>query len=328
MDTIWRPMGTDDAAGLATLLAAAEAVDEFGEHYDEDDVREHFMADTIDLEHDTRVAVRNGTIVACGAVVGQVVMREVHTVWCSGVVDPGHRRQGIGRELLTWQLARAEELHRARFGGAPASLGIDIGEHHEGRRALARELGLEPVRHWFEMNRTLDGAVPDVVAPDGITIEPFAWDRDDEVRRAHNVAFRGHYGSTERTPQEWKSWFTGSKAFRPDLSVLALDHQGDVGGYALAYVYVADNVASGRNEVFLGQIGTLPSCRSTGAGRALLAAALAAWKAAGIDAASLGVDSENGTGALGLYERAGFAVTKRSSSWARQLGALTASDAT
>ncbi len=111
-------MGTDDAAGLATLLAAAEAVDEFGEHYDEDDVREHFMADTIDLEHDTRVAVRDGTIVACGAVVGQVVMREVHTVWCSGVVDPGHRRQGIGRELLTWQLARAEELHRARFGGA------------------------------------------------------------------------------------------------------------------------------------------------------------------------------------------------------------------
>ncbi|MEJ7719290.1 MAG: GNAT family N-acetyltransferase [Ilumatobacteraceae bacterium] len=91
---------------------------------------------------------------------------------------------------------------------------------------------------------------------------------------------------------------------------------------------MADNVASGRNEVFLGQIGTLPSCRSTGAGRALLAAALAAWKAAGIDAASLGVDSENGTGALGLYERAGFAVTKRSSSWARQLGALTASDAT
>lgn len=72
-------MGTDDAASLATLLAAAEAVDEFGEHYDEDDVREHFMADTIDLEHDTRVAVRDGTIVACGAVVGQVVMREVHT---------------------------------------------------------------------------------------------------------------------------------------------------------------------------------------------------------------------------------------------------------
>jgi ribosomal protein S18 acetylase RimI-like enzyme len=36
-----------------------------------------------------------------------------------------------------------------------------------------------------------------------------------------------------------------------------------------------------------------------------------AFRAAGMEAASLGVDAENPTGAVGLYERLGFAVNRR-----------------
>jgi len=86
-------------------------------------------------------------------------------------------------------------------------------------------------------------------------------------------------------------------------------------------VYEADVESTGRRQVWLGQIGTLPDHRGKGVGRALLAAALRTWAAAGHEEAWLGVDSANGTGALGLYERAGFSVQRRSTSWARRLPA-------
>ena len=67
--------------------------------------------------------------------------------------------------------------------------------------------------------------------------------------------------------------FTGQRAFRPDLSVVALE-DGAVVGYALAYVYEADPLANGYDEVHLGQIGVLPSARGRGLASAAIAAVL------------------------------------------------------
>jgi mycothiol synthase len=38
---------------------------------------------------------------------------------------------------------------------------------------------------------------------------------------------------------------------------------------------------------------------------------MAAFRAGGMDTASLGVDTENPTGAVGIYERVGFVVNRR-----------------
>ncbi|MGQ4819407.1 hypothetical protein ACQ1ZK_20185, partial [Enterococcus faecium] len=83
---------------------------------------------------------------------------------------------------------------------------------------------------------------------------PFSWDRDDEVRRAHNAAFTQHHGSSERDPAAGRALFTGQRAFRPDLSVLAVE-AGVVQGYVLSYVFESDTAARGYREVGLGQIG-------------------------------------------------------------------------
>lgn len=157
----------------------------------------------------------------------------------------------------------------------------------------------------------------------GVRIETYDTGRDEEVRQAHNTAFSGHFGSTERDHEEWKGYFTGARAFRPDLSLLAVtdDQDAAIAGYLLTYVYEVDVVATGRREVYIGQIGTLPSLRGRGVGSALLATGLTNWSAAGHQEAYLGVDAANETGALGLYERAGFAVHKRSTSWGRRISA-------
>lgn len=193
---------------------------------------------------------------------------------------------------------------------------------------LARSEDLTEVRFWFDMVRSLehpDPPLPPVQPVLRVRIEPYDSGRDEEVRLAHNIAFNGHFGSTERDPEEWRGYFTGSRAFRPELSLLAVadDSDAEVAGYLLAYVFEADVAASGRREVYVGQIGTLPDYRGSGVGSALMATALAQWSAAGHHESYLGVDTANGTGALGLYERAGYRVHKRSASWGRTVRART-----
>lgn len=318
----WAPLRRADVPALTELMAAAEAVDQADENYDEDDVIEEFLSGLIDLEADTRLVWSGGQLLGYASLFGQRRVHEVHSVWLSGTVHPQHRRRGLGRQLLRWQFERAEQLHVQRHPTVLANLMCGVSEANVGLAALARDEGLEELRFWFEMVRPLenpDPPLPPVRPAQGVRIQPYGVGRDEEVRQAHNIAFRGHFGSTERDPEEWGSYFTGSRAFRPDLSLLAVqdDDRAEIAGYLLAYVYAADVEASGRREVYIGQIGTLPEFRGRGIGSALMATALAQWSEAGHQEAFLGVDTANGTGALGLYERAGYRVHKRSTSWGR-----------
>jgi len=73
-------------------------------------------------------------------------------------------------------------------------------------------------------------------------------------------------------------------------------------------------------EAYVGQVGTLRPWRRRGLAGLLLATALAAAGSEGYGRASLTVDSSNPTGALGLYERAGFVVDHTSVTWAKPVG--------
>jgi ribosomal protein S18 acetylase RimI-like enzyme len=164
--------------------------------------------------------------------------------------------------------------------------------------------------------------LPPVPAIDGVDLVPFTWDRDDEIRRAHNTAFADHHGSSERDAVSWQTWFTGQRAFRPDLSVLAVA-DGAVVAYVLTYVHDSDTAATGVSEAQLGQIGTLPPARGRGLASATIAAALRVAAEAGCQRAGLQVDSANVTGAPRLYERLGFTVRRTQLSWSRDLPPLT-----
>ena len=66
-------------------------------------------------------------------------------------------------------------------------------------------------------------------------------------------------------------------------------------------------------------LGTRRGHRKIGLGRAMLLAGLHWLKAQGVDTAVLGVDAENPTGALRLYELVGFVVANTSYSYQKDL---------
>jgi ribosomal protein S18 acetylase RimI-like enzyme len=69
----------------------------------------------------------------------------------------------------------------------------------------------------------------------------------------------------------------------------------------------------------VGTLAVRPRWRRRGLGEALLRAAFAALYERGRRRVGLGVDAENVTGALRLYERVGMRVIRQSDNWVREL---------
>ena len=312
-----RPLRADDPGAVAGLLVAAEPADDTGEYPAADDIAEEWAGWGVDPGRDGIGVVDGAGRLLGFATVEVTGTRDPCRMALEGRVHPEARGRGIGGALLDWQLARAAELHAERHPGAGATLVVGVlGTQPDLERLVGRR-GLEAERWFRTMERPLPG-LPEPRSVPGVELVPFERDRDDEVRRAHNVAFSRHHGSSERDPAVWRSLFTGQRAFRPDLSVLALQ-DGAVQGYVLAYVYESDARAKGYREVVLGQIGVLPALRGRGLASAMIGRALHLSAEDGCARAVLDVDSDNVTGALRLYESLGFGVVRTRVLWSRSL---------
>jgi mycothiol synthase len=311
-DLTWSPLDEAAIPAWQRMLAATERVDRTGEHFSADDLTEELADPTLDVPRRTiALTGPDGEMAAYGIVHVPRTIRECDRVWLEGVVRSDRRGQGIGRALLAWLEERAVEAHRERFPDVPGEFDVSPFEHVAPHVRLAERAGYRPARWFTTMRRELSGSgpVPDGV-PDGLRLVPFDRAYDDAVRRAHNEAFADHWGSSERDAEVWAHWFTGQRAFRPASSFLVLDGE-DVAGYLLSYFWAADAEATGVREGYVGQLGVRPAWRGRGLASALLGRALVAYREEGYDRAGLDVDTENATGALGLYARHGFAVTTR-----------------
>jgi len=158
--------------------------------------------------------------------------------------------------------------------------------------------------------------VPDAPATSGLVVAPYEVARDEMLRAAHNDAFLDQWGSEVRDRASWERWFTGSRHFRPDLSRIAFAND-DIAGYVLSMVFPDDAPARGYTEAWTTHLGVRRPWRGRGLATALLTDALRAYGAAGYDYASLDVDAENPSGALGLYQRLGYETVRDVVSYAR-----------
>ena len=316
----WRAVTIADAPTLTRALAAVESADRTDEHYSEQDVRDELEDESNDLGGDSLALLSpDGEVVAFVWVRGSAEVHVLDRIDAEGGVVPAWRRSGLGRRLLDWAEQRAACVHAERHPDVPGMICVDVHENNPGKQALVQAAGYEATRWWYRMAHDLADPLPDVPpVPPGLTVAPYTRDRDEAVRQAHREAFAGHWGASPPDEQRWQQRFTGASHFRPDVSWLVFE--GDqVAAYLLTYFWEADAAASGAREAFVGQLGVRPSWRRHGLGMLLLATALASYRPAGYDRSVLAVDTGNATGALRLYERAGFTVNDTTVSWTKPL---------
>ena len=247
-----------------------------------------------------------------------------------GCVDPQWQRKGIGTALLGWLEARtvgrfAED--RAANGTGPQQteaappprLRVHMEEQHRHQAELFARFGFVVVRYYNEMHRPLSTPLPDFYLDNGLELVGMAPHLNEAVREAHNDAFRDHWGSEPRDEESWADTVNDPLA-RPDLSAVVLDRAtGQVAGYQLATHDPHIAVIRGFTEGYTDLLGVRREYRGRGIASALLADAMRRFAAAGLDKASLDVDSENPTGALALYTKMGYAVVNRSMAWDKEL---------
>jgi mycothiol synthase len=305
-----RPIDKTDAQAWAELLAAKEKVDQEGENYDAQDLIDELADPHLDPALDTIGLWADGRMIAYGKVQGADAVIDVDRVRTEGAVHPEWRRRGIGTALMPWLIKRAGEVHLAKHPEAPGEVTGSRISTNVGAERLFEKFGFVERRYFFDMKRPLDQPVPEVALPDGLRLVTFDPSMDEALRLAHNDVFLDHWGSTPKDPDSWKTWFTGARAFRGASSYVVLD--GDtIAAYVLGYEYEADTEATGIRELYVGQVGTVRSYRGRGLARVTLAKVLTEAAKAGYQRSSLGVDADNPTGALGLYERLGFSVSSK-----------------
>jgi mycothiol synthase len=317
-----RPLALADVEAWAQLLAAVEEVDRTGEHYSAADLAEAMGDPEVEVGKDFVGAVDpDGQLVGYWAVQPRGPVAGQYTVEMQGAVLPARRGQGIGTTMVAGMIERATQVRDERGPDLLGRLVTTGGTSDAEQAALLGAAGLLGERWTFVMRAALDAVPPARPVPDGYQVRPYDRSVDDAVREAHNAAFLDHPGFTPLSEARWRQSVTESRNFRPDVSFVATtDGSADVVAYVQTAEFEADFAATGRREAYVAKVGTLREHRGRGLAGALLGHALQAYREAGYDESALAVDSQNPTGALGVYRRVGFTVESRFTNYVLRVG--------
>ena len=177
-----------------------------------------------------------------------------------------------------------------------------------GTSGWLRDLGLEPVRPWLRMDRSLAVALPSVEPVAGYrlldpdAIPPGVWGD------VFNHSFADHWRFVPRADEQLRSG-------PPELSLMAADSAGNPVAITLCEVEEHQVDLRPQPVGIVGSVGTLPAHRRRGLARWLVSEGLVRLRAAGAATASLYVDGKNQNRAADLYTNLGFGVTFDTTVW-------------
>lgn len=273
---------------------------------DIDAIRKEWVSPNFDPAKDIRIVFAPNGQMAGYIEVWTTSPIPVHP-WMWGRVDPDYEDQGVGTYLMQWAEQRALEA----LARVPAELRFAprVGTYREAAkpRKLFDDMGYQHIRSSYHMLIEMEAPVPDPVFPEGITLRTYETEADAELMYlAVQGSFRDHFGFVEEPFEEGLKRFKHfwlEEGFDSTLLFIAMDGN-EVAGINLCRPHSFDDAEMG----WVGTLGVLRPWRKRGLGLALLLHSFNEFYRRGKRKVGLGVDAENLTGALRLYENAGMHV--------------------
>jgi mycothiol synthase len=285
-----RPLREEDAEAVAALFVST-----FGEARKLDSREVASWLRDPDLNADDLCVLEED-----GSVVGYCDLGARGDTLFVDVAAPGR-----WSELLDW----AEEETTAR-GLRRSSLFVP---HEHELQAVAVDRGYEQTRLSLTMEIELDGA-PRAADFASLQLRTYVDEDHDVLIAALNDAFAEDPFWQEVTPARFRERFLGGAGFDPTLWFLVWDAD-QLAGFALDYPEFGTELDVG----YVNWLGVRKPWRRRGLGEALLQHSFVEFHARGKRAVTLGVDAQNVTGALRLYERVGMRAVRRYGVWQREL---------
>lgn len=307
----WRPLRKDDLPALHALTLAVSTADHHDRAETLAELETEFSDPWSDPEADARLVVAaDGALAAHGRCFMPPEFKDEAYVWLRFEVHPDHRGRGLDDAVLDWLEARAAERLRVAPSGLPRTVRTTVPDTVTHELELLERRDYRPIRYFNRMRRDLRQPIPEAPVPAGLTLRHYAPEIDQALYRAHIEAFADHWSYAPETLEEWHSFVIGHAAFRPDLTLIALD--GDqVAAYTVNWVMTDGLGSDAKPFGYLEKVGTRRPWRKRGLASALMAETMRLFRAEGLAEAYLAVDAANPTGALAVYERLGFTVARR-----------------
>jgi mycothiol synthase len=287
----FRQLRHEDAEQVAALYAQA-----FGEwrRLDAEEIRSWLRNEELKPEL-LRVLEIDGRVAGYGDI-------ELHENEIAlDVAAPGH--WGL---FLDW----AEETGHAR--GMPRVRAYFPADHELAQ--IVRRRGYRLWRSSFTMETSLDSSTR-VMLPDDIHLRTYRPEIDEtQLRAAINDVFADDPFHHYLSPSRFREFYLKGRGYDPSLWMLAWDGT-ELAGFVLAYPQREGDTKLG----WISDLGVRMPWRHRGLGEALLRAAFLELHARGLRRVGLGVDTENVSGALRLYERVGMHAVSRADNWVLDL---------
>jgi mycothiol synthase len=261
------------------------------------ELREDWSAPEVDFPDNVLVAELEGRLVGYADVIprGEAAWLDVRGT-DARAYDP----------LLEAIVRRADTLGRDHVRGwAP--------EHDRDLHEAYQRSGFRPFRHSFRMEIELGADLATPEWPEGFSVRPFREGDERAAWETQQDSFAGNWGFTPEPFETWAHWFLG-EYFQPEHWFIV--ETGD----EVAAVALCRQPESEPGLGWVNILGVRPAYRRRGLAIALLQHVFRHFAELGLDKVGLGVDAENPTGAVRLYERAGMHVARRDIRYERVTG--------
>ena len=223
------------------------------------------------------------------------------------VVAPAWRERQVEHRLIDVATARLNQGAGESRSGPEANVrfSAEVSDRETYILELLAGRGYEVRRYIVEMARPLDTAFPALTLPPPIETRPIG---------GPDAALRVLAALSGAAVEEGMPAFTENEM----VEIVAHPVYGQIEHWVVAWqgavpvagvlgwVDEAENNEQHRARAYTERITTLPAWRRRGIASALLVRAMEQFRAAGMTEAALSVDTDNVSGALGLYERLGF----------------------
>jgi mycothiol synthase len=311
--------GESDFPRMAAVIAGSKDVDRIERAESAEDIaRDYNHLFNCDPYQDMLFAEMNGEVIGYSRVTWKEELDGKRIYVHFGFLLPEWRRRGIGRAMLHYNQMRLRRIASGHPNGSQRFFESFAADTEISAAALLQSEGFSAVRHFFQMVRPDLEHIPEAPMPPGLEVRPVQLSHLQAIRAASLEAFQDHWGySVDEEPTVEQ--MLDDRNFDPSLWRVAWD--GDqVVGMVRSFIDQNQNTEYNRLRGWTEDICVRRPWRKRGLARSLIVQSLYAIKERGMTEAALGVDTENLSGALRLYESVGFRPVKRFTMYRKVMG--------
>lgn len=319
--TFRRFRGEGDYPKMAAVIEASKAVDQIERTNSVEEIAHGYShLVNCDPHQDMIFAEVDREVISYGRAWWVHQSNGERIYWHLGFLKPAWRRKRIGSAMLRFLQNRMAQVAAADPGDGPRYFQAFVADTELGTEMLLKKHNYTAVRYAFDMVRADLEAIPDFPLPAGLEVRPVLPEHYRQIWEADVEAFKDHWGYSPPTEEDYRAWLSNPVQFTPALWQVAWDVEtNQVAGMVRGFINEEENEQYHRKRGWTENISTRRPWRKRGLARALIIRTLRTFKEMGMTESALGVDAQNPTGALSVYEACGFRAVKQSTTYRKCL---------